>query len=291
MPKVEIRPRKKSFKGTKFKAATPDSFRADNIENDVPIPTIGVPNPYGLGASAYEPETELWDEGSDMPLLKGYDDAFNAVQKSRQQEAQAQVSTVAPGTTAGAATGGSSTIKVKGQAGQFIAAAQSLLGKPYIWGGTTSRGVDCSGLLYFAFNQAGIKMPRYVASQYGKMGTQVTADAARPGDILYWDNAGPVDHVGIYLGNGQVLQAPQSGDVVKVSRVWGNPTYRRILDDAAFGEQAAPPGQKPILSYNGKAASKVLGVASPVNLFAGEVSNGSRFADRTVAVRLYAGSR
>lgn len=266
--RVVIAPRKKQFKGTKFAAKMNPSFRADNVVNDVSLPTIGVPNPYGLGASAYEPETELFDPGVDDPLLKGYDDAFNAVQRSRAEERQ----NVMPDDGANSSTmkpKGTAPIKVKGQAGQFIAAAQSLLGKPYIWGGTTAQGVDCSGLLYFAFNQAGIKMPRYVASQYGKMGTQVAAGDARPGDVLYWDNAGPVDHVGIYLGDGKVLQAPQSGDVVKISKVWGNPTYRRILDDAAFGEQAAPPGQKPILSYNGKAASKMLGVASPVDLFGG----------------------
>jgi cell wall-associated NlpC family hydrolase len=61
----------------------------------------------------------------------------------------------------------------------FINAAKQLLGKPYVWGGTTINGTDCSGLLYYAFNAAGIKMPRYRASDYGKMGQQVDAHRTR----------------------------------------------------------------------------------------------------------------
>jgi soluble lytic murein transglycosylase-like protein len=122
-----------------------------------------------------------------------------------------------------------------GSAASVVAAARSLLGKPYVWGGTTAAGVDCSGLLYYALNKAGIKTPRYRAVDWGKQGTAVAPQAARPGDIVYWDNPGTsTDHVGIYVGNGLVIQAPTSGDVVKVSKIWGAPVYRRILKDANF---------------------------------------------------------
>jgi hypothetical protein len=121
--------------------------------------------------------------------------------------------------------------------------AKGMLGKPYIWGGTTSRGVDCSGLIYYAFNAAGVKIPRLRAIDYGRMGTAVSAAQARPGDIVYWDNPNTTtDHVGIYLGNGHVIQAPTSGDVVKISQVWGNPTYRRIVNDGNFTTGPTPSG-------------------------------------------------
>lgn len=148
----------------------------------------------------------------------------------------------------------------------FINAAKTLLGKPYVWGGTTANGVDCSGLLYYAFNQAGIKMPRYVASQYGKMGTQVGAQDARPGDVVYWDEPGSVDHVGIYLGNGLVLNSPHSGTVVQIDRVWGNPVYRRIIQDNNFQQMATPNAGSPVLAYNGQNANHLFTGPTPQNV-------------------------
>jgi cell wall-associated NlpC family hydrolase len=142
-----------------------------------------------------------------------------------------------------------------GAVSMVLQAAKTMLGKPYIWGGTTSRGVDCSGLIYYAFNAAGVKIPRLRAIDYGRMGTAVPASQARPGDIVYWDNPNTTtDHVGIYLGDGTVIQAPTTGDVVKVSRVWGNPTYRRIVDDGGFSRVATPSGA-PTLAYNGRPVS------------------------------------
>jgi hypothetical protein len=133
--------------------------------------------------------------------------------------------------------------QANGVAGSIINMAKGMLGKPYIWGGTTSRGVDCSGLIYYAFNAAGVKIPRLRAIDYGRMGTAVSAAQARPGDIVYWDNPNTTtDHVGIYLGNGHVIQAPTSGDVVKISQVWGNPTYRRIVNDGNFTTGPTPSG-------------------------------------------------
>ncbi len=149
-----------------------------------------------------------------------------------------------------------------GTALAVLSAAKGILGKPYIWGGTTSRGVDCSGLIYYAFNAAGVKIPRLRAIDYGRMGTAVSASQARPGDIVYWDNPNTTtDHVGIYLGNGTVIQAPTSGDVVKISKVWGNPTYRRIINDPGFSAAATPAGT-PTLAYNGRPVSTAFSMVS-----------------------------
>jgi cell wall-associated NlpC family hydrolase len=240
---------------------------------------VGVANPYGGGAGAYEPNTEVYvppaadmgasgedlkvdPGGSENPWLKGYDDAYNAVQADKAQAAP-NAPTGQLGSTASPSIPG---IPTTGSVANIIAAAKTMLGKPYVWGGTTSAGVDCSGLIYYAFNQAGIKMPRYRAVDYGQMGHSVSAQEARAGDLIYWNNEGDVDHVGIYLGNGYVIQSPQTGDVTKISKVWGNAQYRRILDDKAFGQTATPTGAA--TSYNGTPANfygDVVSIAAPVN--------------------------
>lgn len=243
--------------------------RAQNMVTDVPMPTIGVPNPYGDGASAYEPETEIFDPGVDNPLLKGWDHAFNAVQASKRQERQATQASQGESFAAGAVAADNAASQVTGSAAAVINAARTMLGKPYIWGGTTARGVDCSGLIYYAFNQAGIPLKRFRAVDYAKMGTAVSQDQARPGDLVYWDNPNTTtDHIGIYIGNGQVIQSPTTGDVTKVSKIWNNPPaqFRRILKDNAFGQVATPTGA-PATSYRGRPLldARSIGVASPVN--------------------------
>lgn len=157
---------------------------------------------------------------------------------------------------------GSSGNVPNGNVGAFINAAKSLLGKPYVWGGTTAAGVDCSGLLYYAFNQAGIKMPRYRAVDYGQMGQEVSPGGALPGDIVYWDEPGSTDHVGIYLGSGMVLNSPHTGTVVQINKLWGNPTFRRIISDNGFGHMATSSGGS-VLAYNGQSAGQVFLTQQP----------------------------
>lgn len=199
--------------------------------------TPGLPNPFGVGASAYEPRTLIYDPSND-PLMAGSD--LQVTGQSPEDKAAAKA--LADSAGAGVSTQAPSTPGLSGSALSFVNAAKTLLGKPYVWGGTTANGVDCSGLLFYAFNQAGIKMPRYRASDYGRMGQQVDSGAARPGDIVYWDEPGATDHVGIYLGNGMVLNSPHSGTTVQINKVWGSPTYRRIINDGQFGQLATPMG-------------------------------------------------
>jgi hypothetical protein len=73
---------------------------------------------------------------------------------------------------------------------------------------------------------------------------------------VYWDEPGNTDHVGIYLGSGLVLNSPHSGTVVQINRVWGKPTYRRIITDSGFQRMAQPTGS-PVLAYNGVPAAQV----------------------------------
>lgn len=132
-----------------------------------------------------------------------------------------------PGALGGQVTG-------DGIVAKALHTAMSMLNTPYVWGGSGANGVDCSGLIYYALNSAGFDISRYRAEDYGQMGMAVGEGDARPGDIVYFDEAGHTDHVGIYLGNGMMLQAPQSGDVVKISPVGHASSIRRILPDSAW---------------------------------------------------------
>ena len=97
--------------------------------------------------------------------------------------------------------------------GSAASIALGQLGTPYVWGGGAPGGFDCSGLIAWAYAQVGVSLPHHAASQYA-MGTPVPMDALEPGDIVSFHGSG---HAGIYIGGGQYVHAPQTGDVVQVS--------------------------------------------------------------------------
>ena len=104
----------------------------------------------------------------------------------------------------------------------IVNVAYGYLGIPYVWGGTTTAGFDCSGMVQAAHAAAGISIPR-VSWDQGAAGVEVSASEALPGDIVYYGW-----HVGIYIGNGQMIHAPEEGDVVKISTVdWAAHTFVR----------------------------------------------------------------
>ncbi len=87
------------------------------------------------------------------------------------------------------------------------------LGVPYVWGGASPGGFDCSGFVMFVYAQMGVSLPHHAADQYN-YGTPVSRDQLEPGDLVFFDGLG---HVGIYIGGGQFVHAPHTGDVVKIS--------------------------------------------------------------------------
>ena len=123
-----------------------------------------------------------------------------------------------------------------------IARAQSQIGTPYVWGGGDANGpttgvnggsvsgFDCSGLVLYAFAAAGVALPHYTGYQYQR-GTQVPASEAKRGDLLFWGPGGN-QHVAIYLGDGTMIEAPQSGQNVTIAPVrWSGmaPNAVRLL--------------------------------------------------------------
>ena len=118
------------------------------------------------------------------------------------------------------------------RASQVIAIAMQYLGIPYVWGGASpSQGFDCSGLTTYVFGQIGISLPHHAASQYG-YGVPVSREDLQPADLVFFDGLG---HMGMYIGGGQFIHAPHTGDVVKISSIyedWYAATWvgaRRIL--------------------------------------------------------------
>jgi cell wall-associated NlpC family hydrolase len=126
------------------------------------------------------------------------------------------------------AAGGGSSAEQK-----VVTEAQKYLGVPYLWGGTDpDRGLDCSGLVQLVYRKLGVELPR-VSYQQATAGRPVASMAeARPGDILAFNS--PVDHVGIYIGNNKMIEAPRTGLNVRVMDVYETPTaIRRVLPPAA----------------------------------------------------------
>jgi hypothetical protein len=144
------------------------------------------------------------------------------------------------GTDTDYATGTAGTASEQG----VVSEAAKYLGVPYQWGGTDpSKGLDCSGLTQLVYKNLGIELPR-TASQQATSGQAVASLAdARPGDLVFFDYSSSrpgVDHVGIYIGNGSMIAAPQEGETVKVQDV-GNPTViRRVLPTQSSSAATSP---------------------------------------------------
>jgi cell wall-associated NlpC family hydrolase len=101
--------------------------------------------------------------------------------------------------------------------GQVVGIALQYLGVPYVWGGSSpATGFDCSGFVAYVYSQIGVYLPHHAASQYG-YGAPVSRDQLAPGDLVFFDGLG---HVGIYIGGGQFVHAPHTGDVVKISSLY-----------------------------------------------------------------------
>jgi cell wall-associated NlpC family hydrolase len=108
-------------------------------------------------------------------------------------------------------------IVASSQAAQIaVDTAMAQRGKPYVWAAAGPGSFDCSGLVQFAYAAAGIGLPHSSRMQAG-MGAPVSRDQLQPGDLVAFYS--PISHIGIYIGNGQMVHAPTSGDVVKVASI------------------------------------------------------------------------
>jgi peptidoglycan DL-endopeptidase CwlO len=169
------------------------------------------------------------------------------------------------------------------EAARVVSLASSLEGTPYVWGGSSPGGFDCSGLVQYVYGQLGINVPR-TSQEQATVGTAVPSlAAAQPGDLLFFagsdGTASAPGHVGIYVGNGQMIAAPYTGTVVQQQSVSGAGTVvaiRRILPDVPAANtlmgQVNVPAQYVSTIESAAAANGI-----PASLLAALVSHESGF--------------
>ena len=129
-----------------------------------------------------------------------------------------------------AAASSAPVVAASGSIQAVVDRALAQRGKPYVWAAGGPNSFDCSGLVQYAFQAVGVSLPHSSRMQ-SSMGTPVSRADARPGDLVAFYS--PVSHIGIYLGNGQMVHAPTSGDVVKVASVdnmGATPKFNRIAN-------------------------------------------------------------
>ncbi|MGZ4603945.1 MAG: C40 family peptidase [Kineosporiaceae bacterium] len=148
-------------------------------------------------------------------------------QAAQQPAAGEQTQQPAGGGSAGgggpaADSGGSSSGTTSGAA-RAIAFARQQLGKPYVWAADGPDSFDCSGLTMRAWERGGVSLPHYSVAQYERSG-KVALSALRPGDLVFFgsntSDPGSIYHVGLYVGDGQMIEAPYTGENVRISSIW-----------------------------------------------------------------------
>ncbi|WHY01711.1 C40 family peptidase [Neobacillus sp. DY30] len=167
-----------------------------------------------LAAAKGTLQSQLAQQAAEQQALLAQQAAAQASQQSEQQSDISTTSTTSkthtPPTPAAIAPPAASSAS----ASAVIANAKQYLGVPYVWGGSTPSGFDCSGFVSYVYRSVGISLPRTSRDQQN-VGTRIALNQVQPGDLVF--RGLPAYHVGIYIGGGQYIHAPQTGDVVKIA--------------------------------------------------------------------------
>jgi cell wall-associated NlpC family hydrolase len=111
---------------------------------------------------------------------------------------------------------------------EVLRIARSLRGIPYVYGGASRGGFDCSGFTMYVYKRVGISLSHGATAQAGR-GERVSLRRLKPGDLVFYGGAGYYSHVAVYVGRGRIIHAPHSGEVVSYAKLQGAATARRLI--------------------------------------------------------------
>ena len=171
-------------------------------------------------------ESQLASRRQLLSSIKGQIERIRAAEAAQQRQFAAAARSrlsggiqvpLADGVGISASTPEGSTVAPPNVHGGVVGIAMHYLGVPYVWGGSTPRGFDCSGFVAYVFAQIGVSLPHSSYAMFG-MGTPISIGDLQPGDLVFFTGA---SHMGIYIGGGQFIHSPHTGDVVKISSLSG----------------------------------------------------------------------
>lgn len=179
----------------------------------MPTPTTSI-EPMGQGLSA--PGFDSLAAPTMDVLAAPTFDTFGSTGQAQAANALTTTQTGLGMTVTGGSGRGSDPMRDK-----IISMGMQYIGTPYVWGGTSPGGFDCSGLVQYIYGKNGLNLPRLSADQ-ARAGRRVGLDQLRPGDLVATDNSprnAGADHIAIWLGGGQILEAPKPGERVRVRHI------------------------------------------------------------------------